>query len=209
MSPADRRRGALSAAARTRHRALSGHRRSGRQTRDAPGSPRRGRVFEVAHDHFLVRGASELADLICELTGPRREAVHRAQLRDRLNISRKIAVHILEFFDRHGATAAARRFAAGECGAAGAISERRPDVESQLGRGREAFLVGRPDFKSGRGRKPVFGGFDSHSLPPPKRSRRQIVSSTVTCPRCKRYVHLIQRAPLPAGLTGEMRTFRV
>ena len=29
----------------------------------------------------------------------------------------------------------------------------------------------------------------------------------VTCPRCKRYVHLIQRAPLPAGLTGEMRTF--
>ena len=29
----------------------------------------------------------------------------------------------------------------------------------------------------------------------------------VTCPRCKRYVHLIQRAPLPGGLTGEMRTF--
>ena len=27
--------------------------------------------------------------------------------------------------------------------------------------------VGRPDFKSGRGREPVLGGFDSHSLPPP------------------------------------------
>ena len=29
----------------------------------------------------------------------------------------------------------------------------------------------------------------------------------ITCPRCKRYVHLIERAPLPAGLKGEMRTF--
>src|ERR1700730_4822066 len=32
--------------------------------------------------------------------------------------------------------------------------------------GREASLVGRPDFKSGKGCKPVLGGFDSHSLPP-------------------------------------------
>src|ERR1700694_3176535 len=32
--------------------------------------------------------------------------------------------------------------------------------------GREASLVGRPDFKSGKARKPVLGGFDSHSLPP-------------------------------------------
>jgi hypothetical protein len=29
----------------------------------------------------------------------------------------------------------------------------------------------------------------------------------IACPRCKRYVHLIERAPLPAGLKGEMRTF--
>jgi hypothetical protein len=27
------------------------------------------------------------------------------------------------------------------------------------------------------------------------------------CPRCKPYARLIQRAPLPAGLEGEMRTF--
>ena len=27
------------------------------------------------------------------------------------------------------------------------------------------------------------------------------------CPRCKLYARLIQRAPLPAGLKGEMRTF--
>ena len=29
----------------------------------------------------------------------------------------------------------------------------------------------------------------------------------IACPRCKRYVHLIQRVPLPAGLKGEMCTF--
>ena len=67
----------------------------------------KGLVFEVAHDHFLTCAAvSELADLICELTGSAEGgAFPVAQLRDRLNISRKIAVHILEFFDRHGATA--------------------------------------------------------------------------------------------------------
>jgi selenocysteine-specific elongation factor len=32
--------------------------------------------------------------------------------------------------------------------------------------------VGRPDFKSGRGREPAFGGFDSHSLPPNRLSFR-------------------------------------
>ena len=38
--------------------------------------------------------------------------------------------------------------------------------------GREASPVGRPDFKSGRGRETVPGGFDSLSLPPPPRSAR-------------------------------------
>ena len=32
--------------------------------------------------------------------------------------------------------------------------------------GRASFPVERPDFKSGKGREPVLGGFDSHSLPP-------------------------------------------
>ena len=35
-----------------------------------------------------------------------------------------------------------------------------------FGHGREASLVGRPDFKSGWGSETVSGGFDSHSLPP-------------------------------------------
>ena len=38
--------------------------------------------------------------------------------------------------------------------------------------GREPSPVGRPDFKSGRGREPVLGGFDSLSLPPVSRGRR-------------------------------------
>jgi selenocysteine-specific elongation factor len=68
---------------------------------------RKGLVFEIAHDHFLTRSAvAELAELICELAGSAEGgAFPVAQLRDRLNISRKIAVNILEFFDRHGATA--------------------------------------------------------------------------------------------------------
>jgi hypothetical protein len=40
-------------------------------------------------------------------------------------------------------------------------------------RGREASPVGRPDFKSGKGREAVFGGFDSHSLPPASGMARQ------------------------------------
>jgi selenocysteine-specific elongation factor len=68
---------------------------------------RKGLVLEIARDHFLTRAAvAEIAELICELAGSARDgAFPVAELRDRLNISRKIAVHILEFFDRHGATA--------------------------------------------------------------------------------------------------------
>jgi hypothetical protein len=54
--------------------------------------------------------------------------------------------------------------------------------------GREASLVGRPDFKSGKGRKPVLGGFDSHSLPPrfswrPVRERIQPTAHGGVAPR--------------------------
>ena len=30
----------------------------------------------------------------------------------------------------------------------------------------------------------------------------------IACPRCKAFARLIQRAPLPAGLNGEMHTFQ-
>src|ERR1700730_10199814 len=47
-------------------------------------------------------------------------------------------------------------------------------------KGREASLVGRPDFKSGKGREPVLGGFDSHSLPPTT-PRLRTLRSSATC----------------------------
>jgi selenocysteine-specific elongation factor len=64
-------------------------------------------VHEIAHDHFLTRSSLiEIAEVVCELAKSAEEgAFPVARLRDRLNISRKVAVHILEFFDRHGATA--------------------------------------------------------------------------------------------------------
>ncbi len=66
-----------------------------------------GLVDEIAHDHFLMRSSvTEIAEVIRELVeSADGGAFPVAQLRDWLNISRKIAVHILEFFDRHGATA--------------------------------------------------------------------------------------------------------
>jgi selenocysteine-specific elongation factor len=90
-----------------------------------------------------------------------------AQLRDRLDNGRKIAIAILEFLDRHGVTLRRgdlRRMNPNRIGLF------RSGADNQLKRdrpaGRESSPVGRPDFKSGRGRQPVFGGFDSHSLPP-------------------------------------------
>ena len=88
-----------------------------------------------------------------------------AQLRDRLDNGRKVAIQVLEFFDRHGLTL--RR------GDLRRINKHRldlfrapaPEIEPSSS-GREASPVGRPDFKSGRGREPVPGGFDPHSLPP-------------------------------------------
>ena len=83
-----------------------------------------------------------------------------AQFRDRLDNGRKVAIQILEFLDRHGVTM--RR------GDLRRINARRLDLFPRDGaeQGGEASPVGRPDFKSGRGRETVPGGFDSHSLPP-------------------------------------------
>ncbi len=96
-----------------------------------------------------------------------------AQFRDRLDNGRKVAIQILEFFDRHGVTL--RR------GDLRRINKHRLDLfrstsgenkEPQTESGREASLVGRPDFKSGKGRETVLGGFDSLSLPPRSRGVR-------------------------------------
>lgn len=121
---------------------------------------RMGLVDEIAHDHFFLRASvaemvAILARLAAALPGGELTA---AQFRDRLGNGRKVAIQILEFFDRHGVTL--RR------GDRRRVNSHRLDLFGGAADGGEASPVGRPDFKSGWGREPVPGGFDSHSLPP-------------------------------------------
>lgn len=128
---------------------------------------RMGKVDEVAHDHFFLRATvSEMVDIVADL-GASAEGGQftAAQFRDRVENGRKVAIQILEFFDRHGVTV--RR------GDLRRVNKHRLDlfgkpIEPGQVSGRESSPVGRPDFKSGRGREPVLGGFDSLSLPPSK-----------------------------------------
>lgn len=128
---------------------------------------RAARVDEIALDHFFLREtvaemAGVVADLGRDVDGGWFTA---AQLRDRLDNGRKVAIQVLEFFDRHGLTL--RR---GDL--------RRPNphrldlfaTATGADPGGESSPVGRPDFKSGWGREPVPGGFDSHSPPPISRA---------------------------------------
>jgi selenocysteine-specific elongation factor len=130
---------------------------------------RMGKVDEVAHDHFFLRDAvAEMVAIAADIAGssPKGEFT-AAQLRDRLDNGRKVAIQILDFFDRHGVTM--RR------GDLRRINRHRLDLfrptavkpdQDATRSGRESSPVGRPDFKSGKDREPVLGGFDSLSLPP-------------------------------------------
>jgi selenocysteine-specific elongation factor len=130
---------------------------------------RMGRVDEVALDHFFLRATvAEMVGIIVDLsqTQPAGQFI-ASQFRDRLDNGRKVAIQILEFFDRHGVTL--------RCGDLRRINRHRLDLFRRLPEGEldkpeisggESSPVGRPDFKSGRGREPVLGGFDSLSLPP-------------------------------------------
>ena len=124
---------------------------------------RRGDVHEVAHDHFFLRTTvNEMVGIVAQLSADHEAGLSVAQFRDRVDNGRKVAIQILEFFDRHGVTI--RR------GDIRRINRQRLDLFGPIGeaaaQGGEASPVGRPDFKSGRGRQSVSGGFDSHSLPP-------------------------------------------
>ncbi len=137
---------------------------------------RMGKVDEVAHDHFFLRGTvGEMVDIVIDLSETAEDhQFSAAQLRDRLDNGRKVAIQILEFFDRHGVTL--RR------GDLRRINRHRLDLfrgaasdTPSTASGRESPPVGRPDFKSGKGREPVLGGFDSLSLPPiPPSSTRSV-----------------------------------
>jgi selenocysteine-specific elongation factor len=63
-----------------------------------------GDVALVAHDHFFTTAAvGELAD-IAALVAEQHGAVRAAEFRDRIGTGRKLAIQILEFFDRVGFT---------------------------------------------------------------------------------------------------------
>jgi selenocysteine-specific elongation factor len=128
-----------------------------------------GKVYEVAHDRFYLRPAlAEIVEIVDDLTAAEPGGrFNAAQFRDRAGSGRKVAIQILEFLDRHGVTL--RR------GDLRLVNRHRRDLFRSpadddpaiaVSSGGASPPVGRPDFKSGRGREPVLGGFDSHSLPP-------------------------------------------
>ncbi|MBV9734892.1 MAG: selenocysteine-specific translation elongation factor [Acidisphaera sp.] len=65
-----------------------------------------GRLVEVAHDHFFLRETvAEMAGIAAALgRADARGVLTAAALRDRLDNGRKVAIQILEFFDRAGLT---------------------------------------------------------------------------------------------------------
>lgn len=123
---------------------------------------RLGRVDGIAQDHFFLRATT------AEMVGLAHDVERRAEdgwitaaaFRDRMDNGRKVAIQILDFFDRHGVTL--RR------GDLRRINPHRADLFGPPadGLGGESSPVGRPDFKSGWGSETAPGGFDSHSLPP-------------------------------------------
>ncbi len=132
---------------------------------------RMGKVHEVAHDHFFLRETvAEMVAIIAEISSGADKGWFTAmQFRDRVENGRKVAIQILDFFDRHRVTL--RR------GDLRRVDPIRLDLFGNMTNsiaggdiisGGDTSPVGRPDFKSGRGRETVFRGFDSHSLPPEK-----------------------------------------
>ena len=61
---------------------------------------------EVAHDHFFLRSTvSEMTAIIADLSAAAEDgSFSAAQFRDQVDNGRKVAIQILDFFDRHGVT---------------------------------------------------------------------------------------------------------
>jgi selenocysteine-specific elongation factor len=65
---------------------------------------RAGELYPVAHDHYFTADAvAQLAAMVAALNAEK-GAARAADLRDRIGGGRKVAIHILEFFDRIGYT---------------------------------------------------------------------------------------------------------
>ncbi len=132
---------------------------------------RMGWADEVAHDHFFLRQAvHEMVNIVGDVAAHAQSGEFTAaQFRDRVDNGRKVAIQILEFFDRHSVTL--RR------GDLRRVNRHRMDLFSPTMlsfavEGGESSPVGRSDFKSEWGSEPVPGGFDTHSLPPHNSSPR-------------------------------------
>jgi selenocysteine-specific elongation factor len=129
---------------------------------------RMGWADEMAHDHFFLRSTvREMTTIIADLSAAAKDgSFSAAQFRDQVDNGRKVAIQILDFFDRHGVTL--------RKGDERRVNRHRLDLfgascQSGDENGGESSPVGRPDFKSVWGSEPVSGGFDSHSLPPTPR----------------------------------------
>jgi selenocysteine-specific elongation factor len=122
---------------------------------------RRGDIDEIAKDHFFTsETVVEMADIARELAADAYGGHFTViDFRDRLKNGRKVAIQILEFFDRQGLTM--RRGDIRRINSHKLELFSRPAPGDPQREGGETFPVERPDFKSGEGRETVLGGFDS------------------------------------------------
>lgn len=63
-----------------------------------------GEAYLVAHDHYFTKDAVATLSAIVRNLAEAHECVRAAEFRDRIGVGRKLAIHILEFFDRIGYT---------------------------------------------------------------------------------------------------------
>jgi selenocysteine-specific elongation factor len=108
---------------------------------------RMGWADEVAHDHFFLRSTvREMTTIVADLSAAAKDgAFSAAKFRDQVDNGRKVAIQILEFFDRHGVTL--------RKGDERRINPHRLDLfgaacQSGDEPGGESSPVGIPDFKS-------------------------------------------------------------
>ena len=129
---------------------------------------RRGDVEEIANDHFFLRPAVErMAEIALDVAAHAAEGKFTAaDFRVRLDNGRKVAIQILEFFDRHGFTIRRQDLRRINPARIELFAPRAMQTAAQPDNGGVPLPVGRPDFKSGWGRQTVSGGFDSHPPPP-------------------------------------------
>lgn len=114
---------------------------------------RLGWADEVAHDHFFLRATvQEMAAIVIDVAARSDDgSFTAAQFRDRVDNGRKVAIQILDFFDRHGMTLKRddlRRINRHRADLFAASDHASNDDDNDVNNGRESSLVGRSDFKS-------------------------------------------------------------